>query len=262
MGTNEFVSVERVEDVGRITLDRADAHNALDERMASDLRDAVVEVVENDDVRCVALTGSGGTFCTGADLGVLEGDESDASRLEAIANRLHAAIRHLVSAPKPVVTGINGVAAGGGFGLALSGDLVLVDESAHVEFAYPRIGLSADGGSTYFLPRIVGRRTAREILLRDEPVDAREAVSLGLATEVVPEGGLDGRLAEETTRLADGPTRAYADAEQLLEATYERSLQEQLDHETATISRLTATEDWTRGYEAFFGDEPASFVGR
>lgn len=257
----EHVVVDRVDGVGRIRLDRPDARNALHEPMASDLRDAVVELVEDDDVRCIALAGDDAAFCTGADLSVLSGDESDAARLEAIASRLHTAVRHLVTASKPTVSGVAGVAAGGGFGLALSCDLVLVGESARMEFAYPRIGLSADGGSTYFLPRTVGRRTAREILLRDEPVDAEEAVSLGLATEVVPDGDVDDRLAEETTRLADGPTRAYAATKSLLEASYRRSLEAQLGEEEATISRLTGTDDWSRGYEAFFGDEPADFGG-
>lgn len=258
----EHVVVERIDGVGRIRLDRPGARNALHEPMASDLRDAVVEVVEDDDVRAIALTGHESAFCTGADLSVLSGDEGDAARLEAIASRLHTAVRHLATASKPTVSAVSGVAAGGGFGLALSCDLLLVAESARLEFAYPRIGLSADGGSTYFLPRTVGRRTAREILLRDDPIDADEAVSLGLATETVPDGDLDDRVAEETTRLADGPTRAYAETKALLEAGYRRSLEDQLAEETATISRLTGTDDWSRGYEAFFGDEPADFRGQ
>jgi len=261
MDEYEHVDVDRTDGVGRITLARPEAKNALDEPMASDLRDAVVELVEDDAVRCVALTGSGGTFCTGADLSVMDGDESDAPRLEAIASRLHTAIRHLVTAAKPTVSAVNGVAAGGGFGLALSADLVLVGESARLEFAYPRIGLSADGGSTYFLPRTVGRRKAREILLRDDPIDADEAAELGLATETVPDEQLDDRRSEETERLAAGPTRAYAATKALLEASHRRTLGEQLDEEQATIARLTGTDDWARGYEAFFGDEPAEFRG-
>lgn len=261
MAEYEHVDVERTEGVGRITLARPEANNALHEPMASDLRDAVVELVEDDAVRCVALTGSGGTFCTGADLSVLDGDESDATRLAAIASRLHTAVRHLATASKPTVSAVGGVAAGGGFGLALSADLVLIGESAHMEFAYPRIGLSADGGSTYFLPRTVGRRTAREILLRDDPIDAAEAVARGLATESVPDGDLDDRLREETERLAGGPTRAYAQTKALLEASHRRTLEEQLDEEQATIARLTGTDDWARGYEAFFGDDPADFQG-
>jgi len=261
MAEYEHVDVERTDGVGRITLDRPEAKNALDEQMASDLRDAVVELVEDDAVRCVALTGSGGTFCTGADLSVMDGDESDAARLEAIASRLHTAVRHLATAAKPTVSAVNGVAAGGGFGLALSADLVLVAESARMEFAYPRIGLSADGGSTYFLPRTVGHRKAREILLRDEPIDADEAVSLGLATETVPDDDLDDHLRAETDRLAGGPTRAYAQTKALLEASHRRTLAAQLDEEQATIARLAGTDDWARGYEAFFGDDPADFRG-
>lgn len=262
MADYEHVDVTRAEGVGRIELDRPNGRNALHEPMASDLRDAVIELVEDDDVRAVGLTGTGTTFCTGADLSVLDGDESDAGRLEAIASRLHTAVRHLATASKPTVSAVNGVAAGGGFGLALAADLVLIGDGARMEFAYPRIGLSADGGSTYFLPRTVGRRRAREILLRDEPIDPEEAVSLGLATEAVPDDDLSDRLADEAARLADGPTRAYAETKALLEASYGRSLEDQLAHETATIARLTGTEDWGRGYRAFFGDDPAEFEGQ
>jgi len=261
MADYEYVTVDRTDGAGRIALDRPDARNALHEPMASDLRDAVVELVEDDTVRCIGLTGTGSFFCTGADLSVLDGDESDAANLEAIASRLHTAVRHLATASKPTVSAVNGVAAGGGFGLALSTDLVLIGEGARMEFAYPRIGLSADGGSTYFLPRTVGRRKAREILLRDEPIDAEEAVSLGLATETVPDDDLEATLATETARLASGPTRAYAETKALLEASYGHSLADHLDEETATIARLTGTDDWARGYEAFFGEEPADFQG-
>jgi 2-(1,2-epoxy-1,2-dihydrophenyl)acetyl-CoA isomerase len=242
-------------------MDRPETHNAMGEAMAAELRDAAVELVEDDDVRCIVLTGSGATFNTGADLSTMDGSPEDARRLRAIATRLHTAVAHVAGAPKPAVTGLNGVAAGGGFGLALAGDVVVASESARLEFAYPKVGLSGDGGSTFFLPRIVGHRRAREIALMDEPVPADEAAELGLVTEVVPDDAFEERLAEVAERLAAGPTRAQADVKRLLNRSFARDLRAQLAAETDSITRLVGTDDYTRGIEAFGTDEGAEFEG-
>jgi 2-(1,2-epoxy-1,2-dihydrophenyl)acetyl-CoA isomerase len=257
----DHLRIERVDGVGRIVMDRPDAHNAMNEPMAAELRDATVELVEDDDVRCIVLTGVGGVFNTGADLSVLAGDPTDSRRLRGIATRLHGAVAHLASAPKPTVTGLNGVAAGGGFGLSLSCDLVVASEDARLEFAYPKIGLSGDGGSTYFLPRLVGHRRAREIALLDEPITAAEAESMGLVTEVAPEGEFEDRLAAVAASLADGPTRAQADVKRLLNRSFSRDLRSQLAAETDSLTRLTGTDDYAAGIGAFGGDEKPDFEG-
>jgi len=259
---NEFVRVERADDVGRIVMDRPDHHNAMHEAMASELRDAAVELVSDDGIRAIVLTGRGGTVNTGADLGSLEGDAGDATRLRRIAGRLHTAIYHLVTAPKPVVTAINGVAAGGGFGLALSGDLALCSTEARLEYAYTDIALSGDGGSTYFLPRLVGDRRAREIALLDEPIGAEEAEELGLVTEAVDPGAFEERVATVATELAAGPTRAHAGVKRLLNRSWGRDLRGQLAAETDSLARLATTDDYGRGIAAFFGDEDPAFGGQ
>jgi 2-(1,2-epoxy-1,2-dihydrophenyl)acetyl-CoA isomerase len=151
--------------------------------------------------------------------------------------------------------------AGGGVGPALCGDIVIATGSARFEFAYPRIGLSADGGSSYFLPRLVGLRQAQRIAFRDEPVDADEAVELGLATETVDDDGFEARLAEEAARLAEGPTLAHAATKRLLRGSFDRSLDAQLATEAETIAGLTATEDFARGLESFLGEGDAEFEG-
>jgi 2-(1,2-epoxy-1,2-dihydrophenyl)acetyl-CoA isomerase len=261
MRGHEHLTVERVDGVGRIAMERADQHNALTVEMANELRDATGDLVEDDDVRCLVLTGSGDAFNTGADLSELSGDETDGRRLRALATRLHRAVRNVATAPMPTVTGVNGVAAGGGFGLALSGDLVLVADDARFEFAYPEIALSGDGGSTYFLPRLVGHRRAREIVLLDEPIPPAEAVEMGLATEVVPAADFDERLAELAATLAEGPTRAYGATKRLLNKSYARNLPAQLAAETDSLSRLSGTDDFARGHAAFFEDEAPRFEG-
>jgi 2-(1,2-epoxy-1,2-dihydrophenyl)acetyl-CoA isomerase len=257
----EYLDVERADGVARVTMTRTDHHNSLNREMADELADAVIDLVADDDVRCLALTGAGGAFNTGADLAALEGDPNDGRRLRKLASRLHVSVRHLAEAPKPVVTGVGGVAAGGGLGLALCGDLVVASEDARFEFAYPRIGLSGDGGSTYFLPRLVGLRRALEFALRDEPVGGAEAAEIGLATEAVPADEFDDRLAEVAAGLADGPTRAYGATVRLLRSSESRSLGAQLTAETDQIARLAGTDDFAAGIAAFFGDEEPTFIG-
>jgi 2-(1,2-epoxy-1,2-dihydrophenyl)acetyl-CoA isomerase len=257
----EHVSVTRTEAVGRITMDRPESNNSIDPGMSEELHEAAIELVEDDAIRCIVLTGTGKTFNTGADLGVLSADAGDAALIRSMAHQLHGTVSQLHRAPKPVVCGVNGVSAGGGIGLGVCGDIVLVAESARFQFAYPRIGLSADGGSSYFLPRLVGLRRAQEIAFRDEPVGAEEAVEIGLATEAIPDDEFEDRLAEEATRLADGPTRAHAATKALLRQSLDRQLDEQMATEASTIAGLTGTDDYQRGVEAFFAKESPEFTG-
>ncbi|PSQ08266.1 enoyl-CoA hydratase [Halobacteriales archaeon QS_5_70_15] len=255
------VSLTRTEAVGRITMDRPESNNSIDPEMGEELHEAAIELVDDDAVRCIVLTGTGRTFNTGADLGELSADAEDAALLRSMAHQLHGTVSQLHRAPKPVICGINGVAAGGGIGLSVCGDIVLVAESARFEFAYPRIGLSADGGSSYFLPRLVGLRRAQEIAFRDEPVGAEEAVGIGLATEAVPDEEFEDRLAEEAARLAEGPTRAHAATKALLRQSFDRQLDEQMATEASTIAGLSGTDDYQRGVEAFLADESPDFRG-
>ncbi|WP_276246948.1 MULTISPECIES: enoyl-CoA hydratase/isomerase family protein [unclassified Haladaptatus] len=262
MSEYEYVSTDQTDAVHTIRIDRPAAHNSFDRQLAAELREATYDAVSRDDVRCLVLRGTGATFCTGADLGTLDGDETDESRLRHLATDLHAIVSALVHAPMPVVTGVNGVAAGGGLGLALCGDIVLAAESARFEFAYPRIGLSGDGGSTYFLPRLVGLRQAQRLTLRDEPVGSEEAVDLGLVTERVADEAFDAHLADLAASVASGPTAAYAETRRLLHESFDNTLSEQLTSELDRIAGLANTDDFTRGHDAFFEKSPAEFEGR
>lgn len=258
----ETIEYSRENAVGRIAFDRPDAHNSMNDQMTAEIIEAASQLVSDDDVRCIVLTGNGPVFNTGADLATFDGDESDEPLLRTLASRLHEFISQLARAPKPVVTGVNGVAAGGGIGPAICGDVVLVAESARFEFAYPRIGLCGDGGSTYFLPRLVGLRRAQEFTFRDEPIGAEEAVEAGLATELVADDELDERLTQEARRLADGPTKSHAATKRLLLESFDNSLDAQLGAEAESIAKLANTEDFSRGHAAFGEDEQPEFTGR
>lgn len=247
--------------VANVTLDSGKA-NPLSTKTLEELFEAAVGVSEDEDVRCVVLTGSGGFYCSGFDLGKLEGGPEDGATLRTAVSTFHDAVVQLHQAEKPVVTGVNGVAAGGGFGLALLGDVMVMSEDARLEYAYSRIGLTGDGGSTFFLPRLVGLRRATEIALLDRPVEADEAVDMGLATEAAPAEEFDERLDEIARKLADGPTKAYAATKRLMARSFDRSLEEQLAAETDAMAESTHTEDYARGVEAFFGDNEPEFEGR
>jgi len=257
----DHVSVTRTEAVGRITIDRPEMNNSMNAQTAREMHEAAIELVEDDSIRCIVLTGTGGVFQTGADLSMLEPGPSDGSLLRKVTNDLHAMVATLHRAPKPVVCGVNGVTAGGGIGPALCGDIVLMADTARFQFAYPAIGLSADGGSSYFLPRLVGLRKAQQIAMRNSPVESSEAEAIGLVTEVVPESKLETRLAEQAAELAAGPTLAHAGTKRLLRTSFDRSMSEQLDEEAETIVGLTASEDYQRGVKAFLAKEEPEFNG-
>ena len=260
--SDTVLTIDRADGIATVTFDNPENRNALDLAGADELVDAAATLGSDPEVRCIVLTHTGNFYGTGADLTQFEGDASDATTIRQLASRLHEAIVQFHQAPKPVVGGINGVAAGAGFGLALVPDLLVLSEGSRLEFAYPRIGLTGDCGSTFFLPRLVGLRAAKEIVLLDDPIPAERAVELGIATEAVPTGEFEARLDDLASRLAEGPTVALGEASRLVTESFDRSLEAQLADETDTIGTAVQTDDYERGYAAFFGDGETEFSGR
>lgn len=258
----ENLTVDRDDGVATVTLDSTAGRNAMTLEMADELVSAAARLGDDPDVRCIVLTHAGDFFGAGADLSQFAGDESDAPLLRELAGRAHEAIVQFHRTETPVVGGVDGVAAGIGFSLSLIPDWVVLGEDATLKFAYPGIGLTGDGGATFFLPRLVGLRTAKELVLRDEPIAPEEAVEMGLATEVAPAGEFEDRLESVAAEIASGPTRALGTTTRLLTDSYERSLESQLAAEADAIAGATRTEDYERGLEAFFGDGDPDFVGR
>lgn len=258
----ENVQVDQHDGVVHVTMASTSRFNALNLQMARELSDVATALATADDVRCVTLTGSDGVYSSGADLSQFDGDESDATALRAEMAALHEAVLQLHQSRIPVVGGINGVAAGAGFSLAIVPDFVVISEDARLEFAYSRIGLTGDGGATHLLPRLVGLRRATEIALLDDPIGPERAVELGLATEAVPAGALDERVEELATRLASGPTRALGATARLLRESQGRSLAEHLAAEAEAMADATRTEDYARGLAAFGTDEEPEFTGQ
>ncbi len=262
MADYENFQIEREGSVAHVTIDSTSPMNTLNPEMGEELLDWTTTIPYEEEIRCVTLTGSGGAFGAGADLTRLDGGASDTAGFRRLASYLHDGISHLYRSPVPVVTGVNGVAAGAGFSMAILGDIVLVSDEARFEYAYPRIGLTGDGASTFLLPRLVGLRRAKEIVLKDEPIDPDRAVEIGLASEVVPAAELEDRVAEVGQDLASGPTWALGQTLRLLTESYSRDFESQMAEEAETIVEASTTEDFSRGFAAFFEKEDPEFVGR
>jgi 2-(1,2-epoxy-1,2-dihydrophenyl)acetyl-CoA isomerase len=248
--------------VARITFNRPDAANALDLQMALDLMHASIKVSEDPAVRAVIITGAGKMFSGGGDLKsfAAQGDALP-GHLKETALYVHAAISRFVRMDAPVIAAVNGSAGGAGMSLCLFADLVLAAESAKFTLAYTRAGLSPDGGSTYFLPRIVGVRRALELALTNRVLTAKEALDWGIVTRVVPDSALQAEAQALAGELASGATRALGAAKRLLHHSFAESLETQMELEAQAIADQARTRDAREGIAAFIAKRRASFTG-
>lgn len=250
--------------VATITFDRPDAMNALDTPTKVALRDAVTEAASDDTVRCVVLTGTGRAFCVGQDLrehiSLLQA--KDPSLWTTVPEHYNPVATALATMPKPVVAAVNGVAAGAGAAFALAADLRLLASSAGFNLAFAGIALSADSGSSWWLPRLVGVAKAKELLLLPRTVRAEECLALGLATEVVPDDELPGRARELGAQLAAGPTAAYGAIRRAVAFSATHDLAESLAYEAQLMDQTGGTADHAEAVEAFIAKRPPAFRGR
>jgi len=269
----EPIRCERRGRLGIITLDRPRSRNALDIHMAQSLRSAALSLTRDADVGAVVIRGTGGAFCSGVDLryvrdggqecdlGYLrpaEGDASDPrSRFAAVFKQtleyLASTISEIRRAPKPVIAGVDGVAAAGGLGLALCCDLVVASERSHFEWAYQKTALSGAEGITFFLPRLIGLRRSLDLALLSPRLDAARALRLGLISEVYPDARFEAELLALGQRLAEGPTAAYARTKALLESAVGGDwLEQHLGDEIAKLVESAGSGEFADGLERFF----------
>jgi 2-(1,2-epoxy-1,2-dihydrophenyl)acetyl-CoA isomerase len=259
----ETITVELADAIATLTLNRPDAFNALNLALGRELFSAVVELDEDPAVRCIVITGAGRAFCGGGDVkDFVEGLPRIGVLIKELTTYVHGAVSRLVRTPKPVLTAVNGVAAGGGLSLAISGDLVLAAESARFTMAYSRIAATPDGSSSYWLPRLIGLRRAMELFYTNRVLTAREAMEWGLVTRVVPDAELAeaaGRLAAE---LAQGPTLALGRGKLLFHSATTESLETQMELESQAIAQSGHTEDFAEGVRAFAAKRAPGFKGK
>ena len=248
--------------VATITLNRPEALNALDLQLGRELFDAVLEVDEDPEVRCVVVTGAGRAFCAGGDV---KGFAGNLPRIgiviKELTTYLHGAVSRLCRSDKPVVMAVNGVAAGGGFSLALSGDVVLAAQNASFTMAYAGIAATPDGSSSYFLPRLVGLRRTMDLYFSNRTLSGREAMEWGLVTRVVPDAELSSATDTLARELAQGPTRAFGAAKRLFHHSTWESLETQMELEAQAIAAAGHTQDFAAGVTAFVKKQTPTFKG-
>lgn len=252
MSETDVLLFEREGAVARLTLNRPTAGNSINIPLARALMEAAIRCDEDDSVRCVLLTGRGSLFSAGGDVRAFaEAGESIPALIKELTAYLHLAIARFAGMDKPLVTVINGPAAGAGLGLAMLGDIVLAARSAHFTVAHTAIGLSPDGGCTWLLPRLVGLRRAQELVLTNRRVSAEEAEKIGLITRVVDDALFWDEARAVARQVAESATKALGHTRRLLLSSFNASQQTQLDAEAYSIADLARSDHSREGISAF-----------
>ena len=254
-------SLKFATNVAHVTLNRPETGNAVHLEMAKELDAASLECESNRDVRAVLLSGAGNSFCVGGDVKAFAAQKQLPRYVREITAHLHLAVSRFARLDAPVIAAVQGAAAGGGFSLAISCDLVVAAESATFLMAYSKIGMAPDGGSTYFLPRLVGFKRAIELTLTNRVLSAREACEWGIVTEVAPLERLAARAEELARSLAQGPTGAFGSAKRLLHSGWNQSLETQMELESRAIAETGGSADGKEGIAAFVEKRKAKFDG-
>ncbi|HLB54889.1 MAG TPA: enoyl-CoA hydratase-related protein [Gemmatimonadales bacterium] len=262
--TSPSILFETKESVARITLNRPGVLNSFDTAMSLALQDVLAEVGRDTGIRAVYLTGAGRAFCAGQDLAEAAPKEGPAladfaAHVRKVYNPLVLALRRM---PKPVVCGVNGVAAGAGANLALACDIVIAAEAAAFLQAFVKIGLVPDTGGTWTLPRLVGSAQAAALMLLGERVSAARALELGLIYQVCPLAELEATGFGLAAQLATQPTYALSLIKQLLAVSSHNSLEQQLELEAEYQGLAGRTADYAEGVRAFLEKRPPIFHGK
>jgi 2-(1,2-epoxy-1,2-dihydrophenyl)acetyl-CoA isomerase len=263
--TDQAVTYAVTDGVGTITLNRPDAMNSLDVATKVALRDAVGAAADDPAVRCVVLTGSGRAFCVGQDLKehveVLRRGSRD-ELFSTVPEHYNPIVTSIATMPKPVVAAVNGVAAGAGASLAFACDFRILADTAGFNLAFTGIALSCDTGSSWTLPRLVGRAKALELLYFPRTIGAEEAAQLGLATKVVPAAELHAEVASMAQTLATGPTVAFGAVRRAVAYSAGHDLASSLGFEAEMMALTGATQDHAGAVSSFIAKEKPTFEGR
>lgn len=250
-----------------LTLNRPAVLNSLNEQMIEELRAAIAEVARNDGAHVLVITGGGRAFCAGADLGADIARDPGMSIGEGIYRSMdrtfNPLVRELVGLPKPVIAAVNGVAAGGGVGLALAADIVVAARSAKfIQVFGPQLGLVPDMGCTYFLVQLLGRARARGLALLGDRLTAEQAEEWGLIWKCVDDDAVMDEALALARRLAAGPRLCFGYIKRALDAAELHAVSAQLDLERDYQRILGDTEDFREGVVAFLKKTKPQFKGR
>jgi 2-(1,2-epoxy-1,2-dihydrophenyl)acetyl-CoA isomerase len=260
------IKIEIDGEIGTMTLNRPDSFNAMSPDLIEEMATAFAWFADQAPLRGLIVTGEGKAFCAGGDLNWFKAGQSDPS-IDIVASvrrgaaMLHEGIVDLQRIPYPVIAALNGPTAGAGFSLALACDIRICSENAFLACAYGRIGVSPDGGMTYFLPRVVGPSKAIEILINDPNLSPQDALAEGLVSEVVAPDELMKRAREKAEKLARKSPYYVKMAKKLVHQSVDNSITEQLELERHGIAEGMGTQDSKNAIEAFLSGGTAEFKG-
>lgn len=250
----ETILFEAEDRIAKISLNRPEAMNALNDKMRQELIVAIDEIDKNDELRILVITGKGKAFCAGGDVKGMGTKERPINPSEII--------QRLANLEKPVITAVNGVAAGGGCNLALAGDIILASDQARFIQSFVRIGLIPDWGGMYFLPRLVGMAKAKELMFTGEAIDAKEAEKIGLVSKVIPMAEFDTAMNNLAKKLAKGPPKSLSLIKKILNWGQQSDLKTVMELEYLAQGICRETEDHKEGLEAFKEKREPNFTGK
>ena len=259
----ETINFEIIENVAIIRLNRPNSYNSLNAKMAKELLEISYECDTNKKIRAIILTGEGNkAFCAGGDLKSFHETGNVGKHLKIVTHDLHGAITRFSRMNSPLIVAINGVAAGAGLSFVGFADLAIAKSSATFVSAYTKAGLTPDGSSSYYLPRIIGIRKYLELVMTNKVLSSEEALSWGLLSYIYD----DKNFWNETLKLADnlskGPTLAYGKTKRLIHNSLNSTLETQMELETKMISESAETNDGQIGIKAFIDKEKPKFEGK
>lgn len=248
----DLMIVKESDSIVRISLNRPEVFNAYHKDLAESFAANLISLAADKQVRAIIISGEGKAFCAGGDLKwALSSSHDPSAALYDLASRFHQAILEIRRMPKPCLAAINGLAAGGGFSLALACDFRIMAKSAVLRQAYTSNGLSIDGGGSFILPRLVGLAKALEIMAFDKPIDSEQALSLGLATKVVEDVDVQKEALNMASDLAKRSMNSFGWSKKLLTDSFDSSFESQLERERWGLTTCTAHPDGIEGLRAF-----------
>lgn len=262
--TFTYIDWETENMTGYLTLNRPDELNSITGEMSEEIQEALKTVIYDESIRCLVLTGAGKAFCAGQNLAEIteHWEEPDFDLGDTVRQNYIPIIRMLIQMGKPVVCGVNGVAAGAGANLAFACDIITASENARFVQSFGKIGLVPDSGGTYLLPRLVGPHRAKQLIMLDEELSAQKAKDWGLVYDVYPQDVFDSETRSLAEHLASRPTRGFALTKKALNQTFRNTLDDQLELEAQLQSKAGETEDFKEGVKAFLEKRSPEFKGK
>ena len=256
-----MIQFEKIDAVGKITLNRPEKYNSFVREMALVLQDILNDYAINDSIRCILITGAGKAFCAGQDL--KEAMDPTGPGIEQIVRtHYNPIIKKIREIEKPVIAAVNGVAAGAGANLALACDIVTATQSAKFIQAFSKIGLIPDSGGTYFLPRLIGLSKAAAVMMTGEPVSAEKAEKWGMIYAVYEDSEFESKSMELAKSISQMPTKGLGYTKRLLNHSLNNSLEDQLNLEAETQALSAKSEDHQEGIQAFLEKRSPKFTGK